>query len=89
AEQAFDAFRNTLPEQRAAFLERIADGIEALGDTLIERAHRESGLPLARLQGERGRTANQVRLFARVLRDGRWQQATWDSALPERTPPRP
>ncbi len=89
AEQAFDAFRNTLPEQRAAFLERIADGIEALGDTLIERAHRESGLPLARLQGERGRTANQLRLFAGVLRDGRWQQATWDSALPERTPPRP
>ncbi|MCT9116116.1 aldehyde dehydrogenase (NADP(+)) [Cupriavidus gilardii] len=89
AERAFDAFRNTLPAQRAAFLERIADGIEALGDTLIERAHRESGLPLARLQGERGRTANQLRLFARVLRDGRWQQATWDSALPERTPPRP
>ncbi|WP_064573023.1 aldehyde dehydrogenase (NADP(+)) [Cupriavidus gilardii] len=89
AEQAFDAFRNTLPAQRAAFLERIADGIEALGDTLVERAHRESGLPLARLQGERGRTANQLRLFARVLRDGRWQQATWDSALPERTPPRP
>lgn len=89
AEQAFDPFRALAPERRAAFLERIADGIEALGDTLIARAHQESGLPLARLQGERGRTANQLRLFASVLRDGRWQQATLDSALPQRTPPRP
>lgn len=38
AEQAFDAFRNTLPAQRAAFLERIADGIEALGDTLDRKS---------------------------------------------------
>lgn len=89
AEQAFDTFRALSPEQRAGLLERIATGIEALGDTLVQRAHRESGLPLARLQGERGRTANQLRLFAQVLRDGRWQQATLDSALPERTPPRP
>ncbi|TWG79258.1 NADP-dependent aldehyde dehydrogenase [Cupriavidus gilardii J11] len=89
AEQAFDTFRALAPQRRAAFLERIADGIEALGDTLITRAHQESGLPVARLQGERGRTANQLRLFASVLRDGRWQQATLDSALPHRTPPRP
>ncbi|MBY4895674.1 aldehyde dehydrogenase (NADP(+)) [Cupriavidus sp. AU9028] len=89
AEQAFDAYRATSPEQRAAFLERIADEIEALGDALIERANQESGLPLPRLQGERGRTCGQLRLFARLLRDGRWQGATLDSALPERTPPRP
>ncbi|AOZ05539.1 aldehyde dehydrogenase (NADP(+)) [Cupriavidus malaysiensis] len=89
AEAAFDTFRNTPPETRARLLEAIADGIEALGDALIERAHAESGLPLARLQGERGRTAGQLRLFARVLRDGRWQSATLDSALPRRTPPRP
>lgn len=89
AEQAFDTFRATTPDQRAAFLERIADEIEALGDALIERANQESGLPLPRLQGERGRTCGQLRLFARLLRDGRWQGATLDSALPERTPPRP
>ncbi|AQV98267.1 aldehyde dehydrogenase (NADP(+)) [Cupriavidus necator] len=89
AEAAFDIYRNTSPEARAALLESIASGIEALGDELIERAHAESALPVARLQGERGRTANQLRLFARVLRDGRWQAATLDPALPERTPPRP
>ncbi|WP_454763203.1 aldehyde dehydrogenase (NADP(+)) [Cupriavidus campinensis] len=89
AETAFDTYRATTPEQRARFLESIAEGLEALGDELVQRAHAESALPLARLQGERGRTAGQLRLFARVLRDGRWQDATLDSALPERTPPRP
>ncbi|WP_321833141.1 aldehyde dehydrogenase (NADP(+)) [Pseudomonas kulmbachensis] len=90
AEQAFDPFRATDPETRAQFLEAIADGIVELGSTLTERAHIETGLPMARLEGERGRTAGQLRLFASVLRQGRWQTATLDSALPERQPlPRP
>lgn len=89
AEAAFDTYRATSPEVRATLLEAIASGLEALGDELIARAHAESALPLARLQGERGRTANQLRLFAGVLRNGRWQSATLDSSLPERTPPRP
>jgi len=89
ADAAFDAFRATSPDQRARFLEAIADGIEALGDPLIARAHAESALPVARLQGERGRTTGQLRLFAQVLRAGLWQGATLDRALPERTPPRP
>ena len=84
AEQAFDPFRATDPETRAQFLEAIADGIVELGSTLTERAHIETGLPMARLEGERGRTAGQLRLFASVLRQGRWQTATLDSALPER-----
>lgn len=90
AEQAFDPLRATAPETRARFLEAIADGILELGSTLIERAHIETGLPVARLEGERGRTAGQLRLFATVLRQGRWQSATFDSALPDRQPlPRP
>jgi alpha-ketoglutaric semialdehyde dehydrogenase len=89
AAQAFDAYRATTPEQRAAFLEAIADGILALGPELIERAGLESGLPQARLEGERGRTMNQLRLFAKVARDGYWNSATIDTALPERVPPRP
>ena len=48
----------------------------------------ESGLPQARLEGERGRTVGQLRLFAKVVRDGRWLGTALDSALPERTPPR-
>ena len=89
AQQAFDTYRETSPEQRAAFLEQIAQNILDLGPALIERAMRESGLPQARLEGERGRTVGQLRLFAKVVRDGRWAGATLDSALPERTPPRP
>ena len=51
AADAFDTYRNLPLAKRAEFLEAIADNIVALGDTLIERAHAESGLPLARLQG--------------------------------------
>jgi NADP-dependent aldehyde dehydrogenase len=88
AEQAFDRYRATSLEQRAKFLETIAENILALGSALTERASAESGLPLARLEGERGRTVNQLRLFAKVVRDGHFLGATLDSALPERTPPR-
>lgn len=89
AQLAFDRYRNTSAEQRALFLEAIADGIANLGATLIDRAMLETGLPQARLEGERGRTMNQLRLFAQVLRDGHYLSASIDSALPERTPPRP
>ncbi|MES3025475.1 MAG: aldehyde dehydrogenase (NADP(+)) [Pseudomonadota bacterium] len=88
ADQAFDAYRETTLEQRAAFLEQIAQNIMDLGHALVERAMLESGLPQGRIEGERGRTVNQLRLFAKVVRDGRWQGATLDSALPERAPPR-
>lgn len=89
AEQAFDVFRNTTLEQRATFLETIAERILALDATLIERAMQESGLPRARLEGERGRTVGQLRLFAKVVRDGNWLDATIDAPLPQRVPPRP
>ncbi|WP_374517751.1 aldehyde dehydrogenase (NADP(+)) [Undibacterium squillarum] len=89
AYQAFDTYRQTSLTERAAFLEAIADQIMAIGPALIARAHLETGLPVARLEGERGRTVNQLRLFAQVVRDGHWLNATLDSALPERTPPRP
>jgi alpha-ketoglutaric semialdehyde dehydrogenase len=89
AQQAFDNYRETTLEQRAAFLEQIAQNILDLGPALIDCAMQESGLPQARLEGERGRTVGQLRLFAKVVRDGRWLGATLDSALPERSPPRP
>jgi NADP-dependent aldehyde dehydrogenase len=89
AEQAFDAYRKLPLERRARFLETIADRIMDIGPLLIERAGQESGLPAVRLEGERGRTCNQLRLFAKVVRDGHFLEATLDSALPQRTPPRP
>ncbi|WP_176081162.1 aldehyde dehydrogenase (NADP(+)) [Paraburkholderia tropica] len=83
---AFDAFRAAPHETRAKLLEAIAERILAIGDELIERAHLESALPKARLEGERGRTVGQLRLFASLVRDGRWCGAVLDSALPERKP---
>uniref|UniRef100_A0A923G9X2 2,5-dioxovalerate dehydrogenase n=1 Tax=Pseudomonas peradeniyensis TaxID=2745488 RepID=A0A923G9X2_9PSED len=87
---AFDAYRETTLEQRAHFLETIAEQIEALGDALIDRANAETGLPKARLLGERGRTCAQLRTFARVVRTGEWLDVRVDNPLPERQPlPRP
>lgn len=90
AKEAFVLYKNTSAEKRADFLEAIAEAILDLGDSLLERAHRESGLPLARLTGERGRTVNQLRMFADILREGSWVEAVIDTAMPDRQPlPRP
>ncbi|WP_432239675.1 aldehyde dehydrogenase (NADP(+)) [Herbaspirillum robiniae] len=86
AASAFDEYRSLALETRAQFLEEIAEQILALGDVLIERAHAESGLPLARLQGERGRTVSQLRLFASVVREGQFQGVVVDHAQPDRQP---
>lgn len=86
AELASDAYRRTAPETRALFLEAIADEIINLGDQLIERAMLETGLPRARLEGERGRTVGQLRLFASVVREGSWMEARIDPAMPDRAP---
>ncbi|BEP38636.1 aldehyde dehydrogenase (NADP(+)) (plasmid) [Variovorax sp. V59] len=86
AAAAFDTYRSLPLATRAAFLETIAENILALGDTLITRAHEECGLPIARLQGERGRTVSQLRLFAKVVRDGHFLKATIDPAQSTRQP---
>src|ERR1700741_4848455 len=63
ADAAFDTFRALGDEQRAVFLEAIGEQIMALGDVLVERVMAESGLPRARVEGERGRTVGQLKLF--------------------------
>ena len=90
AAAASSALRDLSPDDRAAFLERVADAIAAIGDELIERAMAETRLPRARLEGERGRTIGQLRLFATVVREGGWMDVTIDPAMPDRQPlPRP
>jgi len=86
AAAAFDTYRETSPEARAAFLEEIADQILALGDDLIVRAMAESGLPRMRLEGERGRTMGQLRMFAGVVRSGNFLDVRIDPAMPDRAP---
>lgn len=90
AEQAFPAFRSSTAEQRACFLEAIADELDALGDDFIQLVMRETALPEGRIRGERGRTSGQMRLFASVLRRGDFLGVRIDTALPQRQPlPRP
>ncbi|MDW7747933.1 aldehyde dehydrogenase (NADP(+)) [Halomonas sp.] len=86
ARAAFDTYRETSLEERATFLETIAAEIETLGDALVERAMAETGLPQARIEGERGRTCGQLRLFASVVRAGEWLDVRIDPALPDRQP---
>ncbi|OJA05664.1 aldehyde dehydrogenase (NADP(+)) [Halomonas sp. QHL1] len=86
AETAFDSYRETSLEARATFLETIAAEIEGIGDELIERAMAETGLPRPRLEGERGRTCGQLRLFASVVRAGEWLDVRIDPAMPDREP---
>ncbi len=86
ASQAFEAYKNVSGKKRAAFLNAIADEIMALDDTLVQRAMQESGLPEGRIKGERGRTVNQLRMFAKVAEEGSWVEASIDQANPERKP---
>ncbi len=86
AAAAFDRYRETGMEERAAFLETIAEELLSLGDTLLDRAGAESGLPRARLENERARTVFQLRLYAGVVRSGDWLRAAIDLPLPDRKP---
>uniref|UniRef100_UPI00110843B7 aldehyde dehydrogenase family protein n=1 Tax=Poseidonocella sp. HB161398 TaxID=2320855 RepID=UPI00110843B7 len=90
AEEAFWSYGYTTREARAAFLEAIADEIEARAEAITEIGSQETGLPEARLQGERGRTTGQLRLFASHIRAGDYLDRRHDEALPDRAPlPRP
>lgn len=90
AEAAFWSFGYSTREGRAALLEAIAEEIEVRGEAITAIGTAETGLPAARLEGERGRTCGQLRLFAEVLREGSYLDRRHDDALPDRQPlPRP
>ncbi|HYH57024.1 MAG TPA: aldehyde dehydrogenase family protein, partial [Anseongella sp.] len=87
ASAAFKAYGKLPGKVKAAFLEGIAGAIEALGEELLRAAGQETGLPPGRLTGERGRTVNQLRLFARLLENGSWVNARIDKADPGKQQP--
>ncbi len=89
AKQAFHKFQAIPDSAKAEFLDCIALEIEALGDELLQTTMQETNLPLPRLTGERGRTTMQLRMFAQMLRDGHWVDASIDHANAEKTPPKP
>ena len=90
AEDAFWSFGYSTRAERAAFLNAIADEIDARGDAITQIGSQETGLPEARLIGERGRTTGQLRLFASHIAAGDYLDRRYDAALPDRAPlPRP
>ena len=90
AEKAFDTYRATDNRKRAEFLETIATELLTIEGVLVDRAMQETGLPEARLVGELGRTVNQLKLFAQLVKEGSYVEARIDRALPDRLPvPKP
>jgi NADP-dependent aldehyde dehydrogenase len=90
AASAFERYRQLTPENRASFLDKIADAISDLGDTLLGRAEAETGLPRPRLEAERARTVGHLHMFAALVREGSWIGASIDTADPDRKPqPKP
>jgi len=74
---------------RAFMLRSMADALEARGEDVVTVADRETGIGPTRLGGELKRTCYQLRLFAEVLEEGSYLEATIDH--PGDTPmgPRP
>lgn len=86
AEKAFLSYGYSSNETRAKFLNTIADEVEKRAEKITEIGSNETGLPTARLQGERGRTIGQLRLFASHILAGNYQDKRFDEALPDRAP---
>lgn len=90
ARKAFREYSHTKRSARAAFLNQIADEIDALGDQITVTGMKESGLPEGRLVGERGRTVSQLRMFAELIEDDAFLDVRKIDAMPDREPaPRP
>lgn len=89
AKQAQRIYRTKSGEEKAAFLRAIAEEIDNRAEEIIDTAGLESGLTKGRLTGECSRTTNQLKLFAQVLDEGSWVEATIDSADPKRSAPKP
>lgn len=90
AEEAFWSFGYSSRASRAKFLRSIASNIDARGDDITAMGVKETGLPEARLAGERGRTVGQLRLFADHIESVDYLDRRHDGALPDRAPlPRP
>ena len=86
AQEAFEVYSQKSDDARANFLDEIGNQIDLLGDELIERASAETGLPEGRFHGERSRTTSQLRLFAKVLRRGGYNDPRIDTADLNRQP---
>lgn len=90
ADEAFRAYAGLSGGTRAAFLDRVADVLEARREAVIARAARETALSEGRLGSELTRTTHQLRMFARLIEDDAWRDPRVDPGDPDREPaPKP
>jgi NADP-dependent aldehyde dehydrogenase len=86
---AFPALEAMGRSGRADLLRALADALEGDRETIVALADRETALGTTRLNGELTRTTFQLRLFADVLTDGGYLEATIDHAGDTGMGPRP
>lgn len=86
AQEAFLFYKNLSGKEKGAFLEVLAGILETHRAEIVPLAIKESNLPEGRINGELGRTTGQIRLFANLVKEGSWVEATIDPAMPDRTP---
>lgn len=86
AQGAFLTYKHLSGAKKADFLEKIAEILEENRSAIVLMAIRESNLPEGRINGELGRTTGQIKLFANLVREGSWVEATIDPAIPDRAP---
>ncbi|MDF2158862.1 aldehyde dehydrogenase (NADP(+)) [Algoriphagus sp. CAU 1675] len=86
AQEAFLFYKNLSGKEKGAFLETLATILEENREEIVPLAVQESNLPEGRINGELGRTVGQIRLFANLVKEGSWVEATIDPADPNRSP---
>lgn len=86
AQSAFLDYKNLSGKEKGHFLETLAEILESNRAAIVPLAVRESNLPEGRINGELGRTTGQIRLFANLVKEGSWVEATIDPAIPYRSP---
>ncbi len=86
AQTAFLDYKNLSGKEKGHFLDTLAEILESNRESIVPLAVRESNLPEGRINGELGRTTGQIRLFANLVKEGSWVEATIDPALPDRSP---
>ncbi|MEX2514413.1 MAG: aldehyde dehydrogenase (NADP(+)) [Cyclobacteriaceae bacterium] len=90
AQDAFWILKSLDKNKLATFLKKMAEQIDQIRERLIPTASMESHLPEGRITGELGRTLGQIQLFAQLVEEGSWVEATIDHADPDRVPaPKP
>jgi len=89
AQAAFLVYKRIPAADRALFLGNIGKEMDKIREDLVAIAHRETHLPVARLNGEINRTIGQANLFAALIREGSWVEAAIDTEDPGRVPPKP